>query len=237
MQSLSALAAQRALPFRSNPSVEAHANWLVERITRALQAAIQERGRATLALSGGRGPAPFLRALNRVELAWERVCVTLADERWVPPEHADSNAGLLWRCMPEVMPRVVWTPLYHGLSPEQDAARSSAALAELMPLDVLVLGMGTNGHTASLFPGAPGLADLLSAQAPALCMATESTEGAPRLTLTGAGLNSARTQLLEIRGEDKAAVLAAALSGQHPQWPVSAFLRNPLEIVYGPDGD
>ena len=158
------------------------------------------------------------------------------DERWVPLEHADSNAGLLWRHLPAVMPRVDWTPLYYGLSQEQDAECSSAALAALMPLDVVVLGMGTDGHTASMFPGAPDLPQLLASDAPALCMPALSAEGAQRLTLSGAALNSARLQILALRGEDKAATLATALAGQHPEWPISAFLRSPLEIVYSPDG-
>lgn len=236
MNELIALAAQRGLPIHVAASAQAQAQCLAERVAKQLQSAINQRGRASLALSGGRSPVPFLGALNSADLAWEQVSLTLVDERWVPLEHADSNAGLLWRHLPAVMPRVDWTPLYYGLSPEQDVECSSAALAALMPLDVVVLGMGTDGHTASMFPGAPDLPQLLASDAPALCMPALSAEGAQRLTLSGAALNSARLQILALRGEDKAATLATALAGQHPEWPISAFLRSPLEIVYSPDG-
>lgn len=236
MNELIALAAQRGLSIKVLNSAAEHAQLLAEIIIGTLQAAIAERGHASLALSGGRSPVPLLRVLNEAELAWEKVSLTLVDERWVPAEHADSNAGLLWRHMPAVMPRVQWTPLYHGESPAQDAQRSSAALAEFMPLDTVVLGMGSDGHTASLFPGAENLAQLLAPDEQTLCMPAQSSASAQRLTLTGAALKSARLQLLAIRGEDKAVTLAAALAEQHPEWPISAFLRAPLEIVYSPDG-
>jgi len=229
---LAKLVAQRGLHLQLHETTQSQAQWLATRTARALHEALQQRGRASLALSGGRSPIPLLQALNCLQLAWEKIGITLVDERWVALDHADSNAGLLWRHMPAVMPRVQWLPLYHGVSAQQDAEISSEALRDWQPLDVVVLGMGSDGHTASLFPGADNLAQLLAPDAPALCMPSLSSGGAQRLTLTGAALHSARLQLLAISGEDKASTLAAALAGQQPQWPISAFLRPPLQIAY-----
>ncbi|MEH6493133.1 6-phosphogluconolactonase [Halopseudomonas sp.] len=235
MSELARLAAQRGLLLRTEATAQQQAQWLAQSIAQALQAALLARGRATLALSGGRSPIPLLKALNDIEMPWEQVGITLVDERWVAPDQPDSNAGLIWRNMPQVMPRVRWQPLYHGIGPVQDAERSSAALRAWLPLDVVVLGMGSDGHTASLFPAAEGLAAALSHEAAALCLPAVAPDGSQRLTLTGAALHSARLQLLAIRGEDKAQTLIAALAGQQPQWPISAFLRPPLQIVYSAD--
>ena len=236
MIGLKELAAQRGLPIQITASADEHAKQVVDRVLAALRAAIDARGRASLALSGGRSPKAMLRRLNTVEFDWEQVTLTLVDERWVAPEHADSNAGLLWRHMPAVMNKVNWLPLYRGIGLAEDAAASSALIADLLPLDAVVLGMGADGHTASLFPGAHDIMQMLAPDASAPCMPALSTSGAQRLTLSGAALHSARLQLLAVRGEDKAMTLCAALAGQHPEWPISSFLRAPLEIIYSPDG-
>ncbi|SDS14333.1 6-phosphogluconolactonase [Halopseudomonas sabulinigri] len=235
MSELARLAEQHGVMLHTAASAQQQAQWLAQRITKALQEALLARGCATLALSGGRSPIPLLQALNLIELAWEQVGITLVDERWVPPEHAESNAGLLWRHMPQVMSRVHWQPLYYGAGAAPDAERSSAALQAWLPLDVVVLGMGSDGHTASLFPGMEGLAAALSRHAEVPCLSCQAPDGRQRLTLTGAALHSARLQLLAIRGEDKASTLTAALAGGRPEWPVSAFLRPPLQIVYSAD--
>ncbi len=235
MSELARLAAQRGLTLHIEDTAQQQAQWLAQRVVQSLQEALIAKGQATLALSGGRSPIPLLQTLNEVDLAWEQVGITLVDERWVAPDQAASNAGLLWRYMPLIMPRVHWQPLYLGMSAEQDAERSSAALRAWQPLDVVVLGMGSDGHTASLFPGAEGLASAVSEGAEALCLPSMAPDGSQRLTLTGAALHSARLRLLAIRGEDKAKTLTAALAGQQPEWPISAFLRPPLQIAYSAD--
>lgn len=112
---------------------------------------------ACLVLSGGRSPVPFLEKLASENLDWAKVTVSLADERWVPVEHADSNAGLLAR---HLFKGAAAKARFVGLYQQADnldaaAGKADQALAELPPIDVLVLGMGDDGHTASLFPASP----------------------------------------------------------------------------------
>lgn len=238
--SLSSLAAARGLPLHQASSAAEQAQQLAERVAQALNRALSTSATASLALSGGRSPEAFLRQLDRQPVNWSRISLTLVDERWVPDTHADSNAGLVRRCMPTALRSATWYGLYQGGAPqrrpESDAQAASAFLQAWLPLDVVVLGMGPDGHCASLFPEQPGLEARLARTAPALCEAVPGPQQAPRLTLTGAALRTARLQLLAISGEDKYQRLCDAFDGPATQWPVAAFLAPPLEIFYSPEG-
>lgn len=228
---------QRGLGLDEAQSVEEHATRLAKRIATALGEAISRNGRAVLALSGGRSPEPVLHCLNRLELDWQKVIITLADERWVPQDHTDSNGGMVCRCLKDVMQLARWEPMYRGQSPEQDAAEFDTLLQSLLPLDVLVLGMGTDGHTASLFPGIDNLETSLSAAAPVLCRAIPATEDRlPRVTMTGKALNQAAVRLLQINGPQKRQTLTEAFSAPPAQRPIAAFLKPPMDIYYSPEG-
>ncbi|MEL0167607.1 MAG: 6-phosphogluconolactonase [Pseudomonadaceae bacterium] len=214
----------------------AQAGQLAADVAERLRAAIAERGRASLALSGGRSPIPFLQALASHVLDWECVKLTLVDERWVPASEPQSNAGLLQTHLGPLFGRVQWLPLYGGDSPQRDAELASAQLAAWLPLDVVVLGMGTDGHTASLFPGGGDLSRWLQADCDAVCVATVATDGAPRLTMTGRALHSARYRALAISGTAKLQVLRCAVTGAPGEcWPIAAFLHAPMEIYYCPE--
>lgn len=229
----------RGLSWLAEPSPQAQAAAVAEHIIAALQWAIDQRGGASLALSGGRGPELFLRQLEQAELAWDKVTITLVDERWVPVEHAESNAGLIRRCMPTVLQQAKWLPLYQGGGLQADADAAEKALESLLPLDVVVLGMGGDGHTASLFPHMPGLADYLSPQAEQLCIGVPAEgERRARLSMTAAAIQSAGVKLLVITGEAKLETLAAALQQKDPlAMPIEAFLTAPMDVFYSPDGD
>lgn len=211
-------------------------------VAERLQAAIAARGVAVLAVSGGRTPARFFAALSAKPLDWSKVVVTLVDERWVPADHERSNealvrAGLLQG--PAAAAQFVGL-VSEAASPEEGlptVARRIAAL--LLPLDVVVLGMGTDGHTASFFPGGDRLAEALdpAGGVPVVPMRAPGA-GEPRISLTLPLILAARAVYLHIEGADKAAVLDEALKNGAPEaMPVRAVLRarrSPPEIYWCP---
>lgn len=236
MPVIEALLAERGVTLKRAYDSTQQAEQLAAAVAERLGMAIAARGQATLALSGGRSPIPFLRALARHVLDWSRVRLTLVDERWVPEYDQQSNAGLLRRCLAPVFDQTQWLSLYRGVSPQHDAEQAGAELADWLPLDVVVLGMGVDGHTASLFPHAAQLTQWLAADCPDLCVASQASDGSPRLTMTGRALNSARFRLLSISGAAKLRTLCTALEeNQVMRWPISAVVRAPMEIYYCPD--
>ncbi|VXC76964.1 6-phosphogluconolactonase [Pseudomonas sp. 8Z] len=211
---------------------------LAERVAEALREAIASQGRATLVVSGGRSPVAFFEALSAQPLPWSKVLVSLADERWVPTVHADSNEALVRRHLLQgAAAQAQFLGLYRSAGSLAEAAElTEQALHDLPPIDVLVLGMGSDGHTASLFPGSPNLEQALQADCPRRCLPMLAPSVPhQRLTLTLAQLKTARLTLLAIEGQDKLRVLAQAAQ-QADSWrmPISAFLCAPLEIYWCP---
>ncbi|NBA94665.1 6-phosphogluconolactonase [Pseudomonas sp. R5(2019)] len=228
------------------PAVHAHdfaspallAQALATRVADQLREAIGRQGVATLVVSGGRSPVAFFQSLAREALDWSRVVISLADERWVPTEHPDSNAGLLKRYLlvgPVAKARFI--DLYRSTVSQEDAAQQAdRLLAELPPIDVLVLGMGDDGHTASLFPGSPNLAEALRADGTQRCLPMMApTVPRQRLSMTLSLLASARLKVLSVSGQGKLTTLRTALAGEDiAQMPIRAFLHTPLEIYWCP---
>lgn len=231
---LSSLAAARGLEMTAAQTPEALAMVLAQQVAQALRSAIALRGVACIALSGGRSPETFLRCLDAQPVEWSRVAITLVDERWVPPDDGASNEGMLRRCLSSGCAAARVLPLFRGASPEQDAQAVSRELASGLPLDVVVLGMGADGHCASLFPGQPRLDRLLNGEVGPICAAVSAPDGTPRMTLTATVLRSARLQLLAISGDDKCRTLCQAFTAASEQMPVAAFLTPPLHIFYSP---
>lgn len=219
-----------------NPTLLADA--LAAKVAERLTAAIGENGTATLVVSGGRSPVAFFESLARKPLDWSRVVVSLADERWVPTEHPDSNAGLLTRHLlqgPAAEARFVG--LYNvAPSAEEAAVEADRVLAELPPIDVLILGMGDDGHTASLFPDSPNLAQALDLQSERRCLPMLAPSvPRQRLTMTRRLLASARMPILSVAGQAKLDTLRTALASDDiAQMPVRAFLNSSLEIYWCP---
>ncbi len=224
---------------RDFADAEALADGLAEAVVGDLRAAMAARGVASLAVSGGTTPTLFFKTLaQRIDLDWSKVVVTLVDERWVP-EHSDrSNARLVQLNLlrgPAGAARFV--PLFQGgTTPEP--AKSAAALAAVpMPLDVAVLGMGNDGHTASFFPGGDNLHAALTGEGPVVSMRAPDA-GEPRVTLTLNVLTAARALYLHIQGEEKLETLRKAeAEGPIEAMPVRAILketRTQLTIFWCP---
>ena len=200
--------------------------------------AIAARGSALLAVSGGRTPLKFFRALAQQQIAWDKVTITLVDERWVPPTHARSNAGLvLAQLLHGDAAAAQFVPLYESgvAEPEGAFAAVSMRIGELrLPFDAVVLGMGDDGHTASFFPDGDHLAAALDPHGKARVLAMRApAAGEPRITLTLPVLVGAHALYLHIEGTRKREVLQAAQSD--PALPISAVLqhaRAPIQIYW-----
>ncbi|MDO8404580.1 MAG: 6-phosphogluconolactonase [Pseudomonas mandelii] len=207
-------------------------------VAKQLSDAIDARGSATLVVSGGRSPVAFFQNLAKQKLDWSKVVVTLADERWVPVEHADSNAGLLKRYLLQgPAAKAQFLSLYSATANlELAAEQADRLLAELPPIDVLILGMGDDGHTASLFPNSPNLIDALKVDGTRRCYPMLApTVPHQRLTMSRALLASAKTTVLSISGQSKLTTLSAALAGDDvAAMPIRAFLQPTLEIYWCP---
>ena len=210
---------------------------LAEAVARVLSGAIESRGQAFLAVSGGSTPGLFLAELSRMPLDWSKVTVTLIDERLVPATSPRSNAAL---AMGKLLQGPAAAARFVGLFQEADSAEEAAMLAgEALgdlpwPLDAAILGMGTDGHTASFFPDADNLEALLDPSQQAIVMPVHAASAVePRLTLTLATIIKARFLGLHIEGGEKKAVLDRACAGE--DLPIRAVLdqaSRPVQIYW-----
>lgn len=214
---------------------------LSEAVSRHLAAAVAERGQALIAVSGGGTPPPFLRALSQKAVDWQRVTVTLVDERFVPPSSERSNARLAARhLLQNEAARADFVGLYHELDSVEEAAEKADRIVGSLPLplDVAVLGMGTDGHTASFFPDAKGLSALLNETSRRVLPVHAPSAREPRLTLSMPVLCGARFLAVHIEGEEKRTVLEAALAEKSGErLPVRLVMDRaavPVHIYWAP---
>jgi 6-phosphogluconolactonase len=196
--------------------------------------------RASLVASGGSTPAPVYDRLHDWPLDWSRIDVTLSDERWLDPSAPESNQRMLHERLlrgPAKAARLtpLWSP---EATLEAAAVRAEGAIAPLMPFDVVLLGMGEDGHFASLFPASPALSEGLRLDGGRLCLGVPAGSPAPpqpRISLTLQALVESRLVLLLTSGEAKKLVLDAALAGA--DLPVRSLLlqdRTPVRLFWSP---
>jgi 6-phosphogluconolactonase len=209
---------------------DALADAAADAIEAALQGALDARGRASLVGTGGRSPGPVYDRLARADLDWAHVAVTLSDERHVDTDSPNSNARLLReRLFQGPAAQAQYLPL---------TDYAEGVLRKLLPFDAVMLGMGEDGHIASLIPGSPVLDQAMDSDGAALTAESPQGFGSPpvaRITLTLSALLQSRAIFLLIAGEAKRQVIARAEAGA--DLPVRAILRQaraPVRIFWAP---
>lgn len=208
------------------------------RIADLLNDSIESRGAASLLVPGGSTPQPVFERLASTHLDWSKVHVGLTDERWVRASHSDSNENLVRRAL---LRGQASSAQFHPLYSQAPKPSAGLALAERSinsmprPFDVVLLGMGTDGHFASLFPGLPEARTGLDLHNPALCLAIDKPQaGYARLSLTLSALLHARLILVAISGRPKRTIALQAMAGG-AQTPIAALFaarKDDLEVFW-----
>jgi len=199
---------------------------LADKLTAGLAEALRRHERVSFSVPGGTTPGPVFDVLSEQALDWDRVSVVLNDERWVPEDSPRSNTALLKkRLLVSKASAATLIPLYaEAPTPEDKIKELSEGLAGHLPLSVLLLGMGADMHTASLFPGADNLAAALADDAPPLMAMRADGAGEPRITLTAPVLKGAMSIHILITGAEKRAALERATQLPVEEAPVRAVL-------------
>ncbi|MDR9433278.1 MAG: 6-phosphogluconolactonase [Spiribacter sp.] len=215
---------------------------LAERVRDVIELAVESRGRASLLVPGGTTPIPMFNALSKMDLPWASVYVSLTDERRVADDSPHSNARLVrTELMQNQAAHGHFYPLHRNNTDDRaDEAAGGAALGMLpRPFDAVILGMGEDGHTASLFPHDNDLARALDLKTQARCLTTTAPEPPrQRLSLTLATLLDSRWMALLLSGQKKCQVLTQAITSKDSQrFPVQAILdqkKVPIHVYWSP---
>ncbi|MFJ1268920.1 6-phosphogluconolactonase [Legionella lytica] len=210
---------------------------LVSQLKRLLLDAITQRGQAYLVVSGGKTPADLFQALAKVDLPWSKVTITLADERCVPLDDTNSNERMLRQLLLQHEAKAArFVSLYSQTDPDLHHVKQD--ISALPTFDVVILGMGDDGHTASLFPSADELNLGLDENAPAVLFVNPKTSDLQRVSLSKRRLLDSRVIFLHLKGQNKLAVLHQAMAQPDPMlMPISAFLNSPqadVQVMYAP---
>lgn len=201
---------------------------LADVIASELAETLNAQGRASLSVPGGTTPGPVFDILSGVGLDWANVAVFLNDERWVGEDSPRSNTRLLrQRLLIDKAAAATLVPLYaEAAEPEAVLGALAEGIEAHLPISVLLLGMGNDMHTASLFPGADRLAEALAANAPVLLPMRAEAAGEPRITLTAPVLAGAMHIHILIIGAEKRAAIEAAAGLPALEAPVRVVLDN-----------
>jgi 6-phosphogluconolactonase len=182
---------------------------LADDVQKEIAAIIADKGHCVLALAGGKTPVPFFHALAKRKIEWDDVTITLTDERYVPPDHTESNEGMLRR---ELLTGPVSKAQFIGLyAPAETAEASLAKLNPPATLDIIVAGMGDDMHTLSWFPGAAGLIPALSTSMGHRLVVVRPGVQVPRISFAAKAVGEAKFIHLLIAGKAKKMALEAAL--------------------------
>lgn len=217
--------------FKSFGNKEELLNELSSNIIQIIEESIEENGKASLLVSGGSTPKPLFEKLSNIDIPWDKVIISLVDDRWVPSNHKDSNELLVKEnLMQNFASKANFVGMYieNKTAYESDIDCSKAYQRNVYPFDVIILGMGGDSHTASLFPNNEKLEKAYDLENTNLCISIKPTT-APhdRMSLTLQGILGAKNIILHIEGEEKLKVYEDALkSTDIYATPISAVLNN-----------
>ena len=199
---------------------------IADTLASELRTCLAQHDHASFAVPGGTTPGPIFDSLCATHLDWSRIHVMLTDERWVPEDHERSNTRLLrQRLLTDQAAAAVYVPLYADAPTPEDALPELAAgLGPELPISVLLLGMGADMHTASIFPGADRLEEALTTDAPLVPMRAPGAPE-PRVTLSASVLKGAMSRHIVITGTKKREALERAQTLPPTEAPVAAVLR------------
>ena len=216
------------------PDREMQAIALADRLASALRNCLLVHDRASFCVPGGSTPGETFALLAQADLDWSRVHVFLGDERWVPEDHPRSNTKLLRETLltGRAAAATLVPMMNDAPTPEEGASRLAPGLDGELPISLLLLGMGGDGHTASLFPGEAATEAALADDAPRL-MGVHPEGQEPRITLTAPVLKGAMETHVLIAGSDKRAVVERARGMDPLDAPIAAFLKD-AEVHWAP---
>jgi 6-phosphogluconolactonase len=228
-----------SVDFYSTNNSESLASDLCQSIGEILDEAIKKRGRASIAVSGGSTPIPLFKEFSLLNIDWKKVDLTLVDDRWVDPKNADSNELLVRRhLIKNKASKVNFIPLKNDSKTAKDGQQNSEEMVKnmILPFDVIVLGMGSDGHTASLFPCSDELSDAMNLNN-LNCLISTSPKSAPygRLSFTARVIIDAKNVFLHLNGSSKLHTLESAMEYKDSsKMPIYTFLENGLSIYWSP---
>ena len=203
-------------------------NSLADTVAKLLQQAVEQKGKAFLAVSGGSTPKGFFTELSQKKLDWKHITVTLVDERWLEESHQDSNTNLV---KSHLLVNAASDATFFSIAREQSLTDELVQLindeaeSNILPFDVAILGMGTDGHTASIFPCSEQVSEALNENYDKALLAVEPTT-APyqRISFSFNALKQSKHLFLHITSENKLDVMEKALLAKPIEMPIGAFL-------------
>ncbi|THH38599.1 6-phosphogluconolactonase [Aliishimia ponticola] len=210
------------------PDRELLAMDVADKLASDLENRLVQGDSASFAVPGGTTPGPIFDVLSSIRrLDWSRVTVMLTDERWVPEDHARSNTALVRaRLLTDAAQMARFLPFYGEGAIGKTVPRLGEDVSPVLPISVLLLGMGDDMHTASLFPGAPGVHAALAPDAPVLNIVEPEDQPEQRVTLAAHVLNGALSKHLVIFGAAKREALERAQKLPPEQAPIRAVMQD-----------
>ena len=228
-----------SVDFYSTNNSESLASDLCQCIGEILTEAIRKKGRASMAVSGGSTPIRLFKEFSLLSIDWTKIDLTLADDRWVDAKNADSNELLVrTHLMKNKAAKVNFISLKNDAKTAKEGQKFSEKMLRkiTLPFDVVILGMGSDGHTASLFPCSDELPEAMKLNNSNYLIST-SPKTAPyeRISLTARVIFDSKNVFLHLNGSSKLHTLESAMEYKDlNKMPIYTFLKNGLSIYWSP---